>query len=511
MKNLFLSLLSGLLMAFAWPSIGFAPLIFIAFIPLFCLENNVKNIKELFIYSIITFLVFNCITTYWVYYSTSIGSYVAFLLNSILMTLPIVMFSYIKKITNSRFGFIVFILGWISFEYFHLNWDLSWPWLTIGNVFADFPYLIQWYEYTGFLGGSLWVLLVNTLFFISYKNRFRKKFLIYTSSFFFIPIIISFYLYSNTSYLNNQYLNILIIQPNIDAYKKYNQDPYLNLNKFISQVKSDMRKDIDLVVGPETALTFSISEHKLESHPSIIQLRKMQQEFNRLNILIGATTWRKLDQKEVSETSRYDRKSKTYYEMYNSVLFIPKYGKVRVYHKSRLVPGVEKMPFPKILDPIAELIVDLGGTSGSLGSDNKSNLFKIKNGISIAPLVCYESVYGELDISNSNLIAVLTNDGWWKNTAGYKQHFSYSKIRAIENRKFVVRSANTGISGIIDFKGNAQTFTKWNEKTNIISKVFLNKEKTFYSKFGDYIGRISTFLYVILILTVIVKRKTKLP
>ena len=62
-----------------------------------------------------------------------------------------------------------------------------------------------------------------------------------------------------------------------------------------------MRKDIDLVVGPETALTFSISKHKLESHPSIIQLRKMQQEFNRLNILIGATTWRKLDQKEVSK------------------------------------------------------------------------------------------------------------------------------------------------------------------------------------------------------------------
>ena len=237
----------------------------------------------------------------------------------------------------------------------------------------------------------------------------------------------------------------------------------------------------------------------------------MQQEFNRLNILIGATTWRKLDQKEVSETSRYDPKLKTYYEMYNSVLFIPKYGKVRVYHKSRLVPGVEKMPFPQILDPIAELIVDLGGTSGSLGSDNKSNLFNIKNGISIAPLVCYESVYGELDISNSNLIAVVTNDGWWKNTAGYKQHFSYSKIRAIENRKFVVRSANTGISGIIDYKGNVQKFTKWNEKTNIISKVYLNKEKTFYSKFGDYIGRISTFLYLILILTVIVKRKTKLP
>ena len=510
MKNLFLSLLSGLLMAFSWPSIGFAPLIFISFIPLFCLEQNVKNIKELFIYSVITFLLFNCITTYWVYYSTSIGAYVAFSLNSILMTLPIVMFSYIKKITNSRFGFIVLILGWISFEYFHLNWDLSWPWLTIGNVFADLPYLIQWYEHTGFLGGSLWVLLVNTILFISYENRFRKKFLIYTSLILFIPIIYSCYLYNSTNYLNNKYLNVLIIQPNIDAYKKYDQDPYSNLNKFISQVKSDIRQDIDLVVGPETALTFSIPEHRLESHQCILQLRKLQQEYNKLNILIGATTWRILDEKEVSETSRYDPKSKIYYERYNSVLFIPKYGKVRVYHKSRLVPGVEKMPFPKILDPLAELIVDLGGTSGSLGSDNKSNLFNINNGISISPLVCYESVYGELDISNSNLIAVVTNDGWWKNTAGYKQHFSYSKIRAIENRKFVVRSANTGVSGVIDFKGKVQKFTKWNKKTNIIAKVFINKDKTFYSQFGDYVGRISAFLYIILILTVMVKRKIKL-
>ena len=152
------------------------------------------------------------------------------------------------------------------------------------------------------------------------------------------------------------------------------------------------------------------------------------------------------------------------------------------------------MPFPNVLDPLAKLIVNLGGVSGSLGSENYLNSF-ILNSTILSPLICYESVYGEVGLDNINLLAIITNDGWWKNTAGYKQHFQYARLRAIEQRKSIVRSANTGISAVINARGDILQKSKWDEATCIVSKVELSNITTFYSQFGDYIGRLSMFVF----------------
>jgi apolipoprotein N-acyltransferase len=154
------------------------------------------------------------------------------------------------------------------------------------------------------------------------------------------------------------------------------------------------------------------------------------------------------------------------------------------------------------------LAVDLGGTSGSLGSENRLNNFNIKN-INIRPLICYESIYGEMNFNNSNLIAIITNDGWWKNTAGFKQHFSYARLRAIEQRKTIVRSANTGISGVIAAKGEVLAQTKWAEAICIEATVGVNNKKTFYAQFGNYIGRLSLFITFMLMIVAFVKGKLR--
>ena len=165
MRKLFLALLSGTLLAFAWPAIGFFPFIFFAFVPLLIIEEKTENGKTIFVYSYMTFLIFNILTTYWVWYATAFGAIFAFLVNSLLMAFAFYAFHKTKKYTNNRLGYVAFVMCWLSFEYLHLNWDLSWPWLTLGNVFANVPNLVQWYEYTGVLGGTLWVLLINILIF----------------------------------------------------------------------------------------------------------------------------------------------------------------------------------------------------------------------------------------------------------------------------------------------------------------------------------------------------------
>ena len=148
MKNILLTLLSGLLFAFSWPDLGYTAIIFFAFIPLFVIEKDSNNLKQVFLCSFFSFCIFNVITTYWIWNSTPVGSIIAFFVNSLLMAATFTIYSAIKRNNNNYSSNITFIVCWLTFEYMHLNWDLSWPWLTFGNVFAKNPHIVQWYEYT---------------------------------------------------------------------------------------------------------------------------------------------------------------------------------------------------------------------------------------------------------------------------------------------------------------------------------------------------------------------------
>jgi len=123
-------------------------------------------------------------------------------------------------------------------------------------------------------------------------------------------------------------------------------------------------------------------------------------------------------------------------------------------------------------------------------------------------VICYESVFGrfvsEFISGGAEIICIITNDGWWRNTAGYKQHFSFASLRAIETRRAVVRTANTGISGLIDQKGRIIEKSGWWTETAMRFVVKRNLEKTFYTLYGDYIYRYADiFVVIILILTFI--------
>ena len=170
-KNLILSILSGLLLGFSWPTKGQSLLIFLSLVPLLMLIKRINNSDKkykntiTFFVSYLGFFLWNLITTWWIYNSTAFGASFAILVNSsfysLLMVIYRISINVIPKITSQ----ILLISMWISFEKFHLNWDFSWPWLNLGNVFSESIYLIQWYEYTGVFGGTLWILIVNFLIF----------------------------------------------------------------------------------------------------------------------------------------------------------------------------------------------------------------------------------------------------------------------------------------------------------------------------------------------------------
>jgi apolipoprotein N-acyltransferase len=445
-----------------------------------------------------------------VYHATLFGAIAAFFVNATLMATAFWLFHKIKKATNNRLGYLSFVVVWIAMEYLHLNWDLSWPWLTLGNGFAASPSIVQWYEFTGFLGGSLWLLIVNLLLFNLYLAEDKAKAVMLPLLVILLPMFVSYHMYLDFESDDNNTISVVIVQPNVDPYTdKFSVGYEQQLTDFIALAKTELTQETKLLIGPETALLEGIWENKLEATYSVRKFRELQKEFPKLNVIVGASTRKMFGHGESkTTTARQVRNEKIYYDAYNSAVFIPDSGRVEVYHKTKLVPGVEKMPFPKLLDPLAKLAVELGGMSGSLGSSNTLHNFKV-DGVNVRPLICYESIYGEINFTNSDLIAIITNDGWWKNTAGYKQHFSYASLRAIEQRKAIVRSANTGISGVISSIGEILQETNWDEAICISTDVKLNSKPTFYAQFGNYIGRLSVFVAFMLLIVAFVKGKLK--
>ncbi|MFZ4400143.1 MAG: apolipoprotein N-acyltransferase [Bacteroidales bacterium] len=524
-KLLLLSSLSGLLLAAAWPLNGFSFLIFIAFVPLLWVEDIItKNPYKygkfrFFFIAFVGFFTWNALTTYWIWNSTEVGAIFALLLNSLLMTMVFNFYHYSRRVIfNKNKAYLALILYWIAFEYFHMDWDFSWPWLTIGNVFANNPASIQWYEYTGVFGGSLWVFLINILFFeifLHFKNKdsfslnIKNIFLIKTLAGLLIvtiPITYSLITYHHYQEKGKPF-EIVVVQPNIDPYsEQYSTPPLEILQRMLMLAEEKTDTNVNFILFPESSLQEYIWEDQMESSPSVYSLRNFTLKYPKLAIITGLSSRRLLAENEsITLAAReYTPLKNRYYEPFNTALQVDHSGSLVWYHKSKLTPGVEKMPFKKIFKPIEKFAINLGGTVGSIGVDNERKVFLSENGAKIGPVICYESIYGsfvsEFVRNGAELIFIITNDGWWGNTAGHRQHYSYAALRAIECRRDVARSANTGISCFINQRGDVIQHSKYWKATSIRQTVFANNEITFYVKYGDYIGRIAFFSGILLLI-----------
>ena len=519
---LLISLLGGILLSISWPVRGFPFISFIALIPfLFISDYTVLN-KGFsrfagFVYSYPGFVVWNLLTTWWIYISTEVGFVLAIGLNSLFMALIIGLYCAVRKVYKGKKIYFALIFFWISFEYLHLDWDLSWPWLNLGNVFAAYPKVFQWYEYTGTFGGTLWVLMVNILIYEVLLSFFEKKQAKIKTSrivlcliIILLPLTFSFYKYNNYSEKSNP-RNIVVVQPNIDPYnEKFGEMTTSDqLDKLINAAIPLIDSATDYLVCPETSIPDGIWEGHLNEYLSIKQLRKLILTYPKLKIIIGASTFGMFSEKNKSETARKYTGENFWYDIYNTGLQIDSTDSIQTYHKSKLVPGVEEMPFAKILKPLEKLAIKLGGMSGTHGvQKERSVLYSRNDSIKIGTAICYESVYGEFLTGyikkGAEFIFIITNDGWWGNTAGHRQHLQYARLRAVETRRSIARSANTGISAFINQRGDILQQTSWWVTASLKDRLNANNTLTFYVRHGDYIGKISLIAGLILLLHSIV-------
>ena len=528
-SHLLIAIGGALLLSASWPVSPLTLLIFVAWVPLLWVEDHARNGKQFFAIVFLHMLLWNLLTTWWVWNASLPGALGAFFANSLVMCLPWILARMVKKNHGRRIGYASLVLFWLAFEFLHQNWELSWPWLTLGNAFATHPQWVQWYEYSGASGGSLWILVSNVLAYSLFRHYGAsgrtQKYYINVSlwiALLFIPMIISRFMLSKETRVSAAAFaeaskNVVVVQPNVDPYtEKFAGSIDAQVQRLIVLSEKQIDPNTTLVVWPETAVPAQVWENEIRENFFYGPIWSFLKRHPQISLLTGIDSYKNYgqDKKNAPATARFESNTQTYYDAFNTAAFLDADSNIQLYHKAKLVPGVETLP--SFLGFMGKWFEDFGGISGTLGRDSERKVFiPWDEHFKAAPIICYESIYGdyitEYVRKGANILTIITNDGWWGDTPGYKQHMNYARLRALETRKWIARSANTGISCFIDPVGNIINPQPWDEPAAIKLVIPVDNRQTFFVRYGDLLSRAAAILSaLILVLSLAFAIRSKL-
>lgn len=501
-KERLLLILSGIILGISFPPFPFpiTLLIFVGLIPYFIVIKRRTTLASISRATFLFSLVFSLITIYWVgSWSSEADPYLMLAGVALLLVYPCVMLIpstlfYLTRKVFPKFDAIWFFpLFWVTLEYLLTQTDLRFPWLLLGHGLAKFNLFIQGADIVGTNGLSLIAAYINVLLFKSFfeknsEEKFRLKPLLIAVFIFLCMMIYGIYK-TSTFRISERKVRIGIVQPNLNPWDKWstgNLSDLLNMYLTLSQKCVD--EGAEVILWPETALpvyafggTYPMVENSIYNFL----------DTNNVSLLTGMPDIiYDLNQNNIPEDSKYSGPGNYYYRTYNAVLGLnPGSRSIQRYGKMKLVPLGERVPFVDQFAFLGDLLKwGVGITGWNIGKD--TTVFKIKNEkidtIKVGGLVCYESVDPVFVTAfvqkGAELITVVTNDSWYGKSSGPYQHKDFAMLRAVENRRSVVRCANGGVSCIINAKGNILAETEMFEKTTLVGEVPLQDEKTFYSE-----------------------------
>ena len=518
-SKLVLSIASAILLSIPWEGASCIT-IFVGLVPLLLISAQYspswRDTFSMLGWALLTFVLWNVATIWWVWNATPAGPVAATIISTWWSIVPFMLYHIISKRASKALAYATLIASWIAGEYLYTQAPaLSFPWLTLGNAFADDAWAVQWYEYTGVFGGSLWVLLVNVLA-LEACLTMSKRIWVAATLVLMAPIALSiglFYKYDAEGdlYTSLEKGTVSVVQPNIPCYDKFDLSSS-EQQQILLELLSEAPDSAEFVLMPETALVGeSLYENRLDRAKIISTIADSLRASKPATMVVtGAETICLYGNEKGSGTAR--KGGYGYYDNFNTSLGIGAEGKVQVHHKGKLVVGVETIP-AWLRDASNTFAIDLGGTFGQLGIGDKQIPFE-HNGKKVAPAICYEGLYGnhlaEFVRNGAEALFVVSNDGWWGNTPGHKYLFAFCRLRAIELRRDVARSANTGVSGFITMQGEDVERMEWDNRGVLTTDIRFNKEQTFYAKYGDYIGRLSLYIAMLCLLyTIAVWAKKK--
>lgn len=511
-----LSVISGILYFFSFPKFDFSFFAWICFVPVFYVLLNIKFyfsnfvFKNIIIYSFISSLTGYIGILYWIIPTFKVAGESIFwgiiscLLLSLYCSIYFVIFNlyfyYFYEEKNKLISLISSSIFWTILEYIRSYFLSGFPWMLLGySQYKNLP-VIQIAEFFGVYGVSFVIIFLNlcltiTIFETIKFKKYESFKYIYLSIFIILFLIIFGSLkikkINRLIQSSNEKLTIVILQGNIDQYKKWDKkyiqeiiDKYTNL--VVSSYKEIINKGFPKVVlhlWPESSLPGFLFEEKYI--------------FDWIKKLLYITN-NNFVSYHLLGTPRVGLKN----EFYNSAVLVRLLNNEliseNIYDKIHLVPFGEFVPFQHFLGKFIKVVNELGG----FAPGKNYTVFKINEKFQFSVLICYESIFSELTSKfvslGANFLVNITNDAWFLNTSAPYQHFSFNIFRAVENRVYLLRSANTGISAVISPTGEILNKTSLFQNEKIIFNISLWHKKTFYTKYNNYLKLISLIIFVIL-------------
>ncbi len=501
--------ISVILLSVGWLSLSGLPLL-VALVPLLWISSKAEDSRKgwwsTFWYSLLTFVLWNVATVWWIWNATPVGPIAATIVSSTLSQIAFMTYHSISRKITKPLAYTALISIWISLEYWYTSSEVSWPWLLLGNGFSSDIWAIQWYEFTGLFGGSLWVLLTNILVFEVWQSRARRKAIV-AAAVAVVPLVISSVIYLGFKQPDQGQIEVSVVQPNIHFSRPDRPSDKVQAENLLN-LTAQVPANSDFIVMPECAIPDYAYHNNFARTPFLNQLREtIAQNHSEASLVSGISTVRFYPTADASPTARQNGRS--YYDIFNSAIYLPQHTEPELHHKAKLVIGTESVPFAKYLKRFDSLIIDLGGSLGQLGRGSERVVFDDKSA-KVGAAICYEALYGayygEFVQNGAQAMFVISNDCWWDNTPGYKHLFSMSALRAVEHRRAIARSANTGISGFISARGDKLETLGWDERGILTDSLPLNTRLTFYTRHGDYIARIAIFMAILSLLNYMVYR-----
>lgn len=546
-KNFLFSLLSGILLALSFPPLPFPFLAFVGFVPILYIVLQKSEVRYKYLLVYFTFFIYHTSSNWWI--SSWRAETDPFLLitglgldiiHPLFFLFPFWLFFYVKRKLGDSIALAAFPFIFLLFEWLHSLGDLAYPWLTFGNTQISNLYWIQFIDITGIWGASFLIFCVNALilsFIKGFANSSDRKLTAYLireksagykiiliAIFIFLPYFYSFnalQYYNYTENLkNNKNITIGIVQPNINPWLKWQESPIqqILLHQRISDSLIKKQSNMDLLLWSETAVPFLHT-----SFNSFNEMSLLTNWIDKTNVplLTGFAEFEFIpkEAKKPQWAKHFETDPKIYYMTYNaSVLLEPNkyYSEIKrpqTYRKSKLTPFGEHFPFKNVFPWLAEkLMWGVGISNWNIGSG--ADILSLElNGrkAKIGSIICIESIHPnfvrDYVLKGANIFTVTTNDGWYDFTPGPRQHYLLSCIRAIENRRYIARVGNTGVSGFISPLGNSLVEIdqyKVSAKSAILP---LLENKTIYALWGDWFAWIISGIAVFIILISIIAKK----
>lgn len=500
-------IISGVLLGISFPPFPFpfSILMFASLVPFLNVIRERKTLAELNRAAYLTFFVFSLITLYWVgsWQPTAdpflmISGVMLVFFMPILYMIPTTLYYFSKEIFHSKNTLWLYPFFFVTLEYLHMVNEFSFPWLTLGSGLAKFISFIQIADIVGVLGLSLIVLLINVLLSEAFRNIASSKRKAYSQITLVLVIFIALIIYGVvkiSGYVEpEKKIKVGIIQPNIDPWDKWsggNLDDIVS--KYLKLSRQAAAQSTGLLVWPETALpVYLLNGGYSRSVDSIYAFLRETGNY----LLTGMPDIQYFEEDQLKPPDvKYAKEGNFYYATYNAIyLLSPNDDKVQKYGKTKLVPFGERVPYLNHLPFLGDLLKWGVGLSGwNVGQDTTVFVMKKKyensaeiDSFKINGLVCYESLYPDFVSAFVNkgaeFITIVTNDSWYGKLSGPFQHKEIAVLRAVENRRSVLRSANGGISCFINSIGRTIKETEMFATTFIVADISISTEKTFYSE-----------------------------